>query len=83
MIYGIGRHYVAADEGKLGESDLAEIKKPPRACLIEKHLNFVVTRLTPDRFDFCAKAEHLLLRLLKPLAPFLAGRVPLCANFAV
>lgn len=73
---------MAADEGKLSETDLAEIKKPPRACLIEKHFSFVVTRLIPDRFDLCAKADHLLLRLLKPLGPFLAGRVQFCANFA-
>ncbi|MBA3998024.1 MAG: hypothetical protein C0489_05645 [Candidatus Accumulibacter sp.] len=82
LIYGPGTPYITADERKLSEADLAEIKKPLQACLIEKHFNFLVTRLIPDRFDSCAKADRLLLRLLKPLGPLLAGRVLFCAQVA-
>lgn len=82
LIYGPGTPYITADERKLDEADLAEIMKPLQACLSEHYFNFLVTRLVPDRFDFCAKADCLLLRLLKPLAPLLAGRVLFVARFA-
>ena len=75
MIYGPGKPYITEDERKLTEADLAEIIKPLRAPLLEKHFNFIVTRFIPDRFDLSNKIDRMLLVLLKPLGRFLAGRV--------
>ena len=40
---------------------------------LDKHFNFLVTRIVPDRFDLLAKIDRLLLVMLKPFARFLAG----------
>jgi ubiquinone/menaquinone biosynthesis C-methylase UbiE len=75
MIYGPGKPYITEDERKLSESDLKAIVGPLRSISFEKHFNFLVTRLIPDRFDVLNKADALLLVLLRPFGKFLAGRV--------
>jgi hypothetical protein len=75
MIYGPGKPYIKEDERKLSESDLKEIASPLKSTQFEKHFDFVVTRLIPDRFDVLNKANALLLVLLWPIGRFLAVRL--------
>lgn len=75
FVYGKVKPYITADERKLTERDLKAIMGPLRKPEHLKHFNFIVTRLVPDRFDHFAKADRLLLRLLKPIGHVLAGRV--------
>lgn len=82
LIYGPGKPYITADERKLSEGDLRLITQDLQACEFVRHFNFVVTRLVPDRFDALAKIDHMFLRLFKPLAPLLCGRVLMAARFA-
>lgn len=80
LIYGPGKPYITEDERKLSEVDLREITKHLQPRQFEKHFNFLVTRIVPDRFEFIAKADRLLLRLLKPIGRLLAGRVLVSAH---
>ena len=75
LIYGPGKPYITEDERKLSELDLKEITKPLREPEFFRHFNFIVTRLVPDRFEFLAKLDQLLLRVLRPIGKLLAGRV--------
>lgn len=75
FIYGPGKPYITADEQKLTELDLQLILEPLREPEFFRHFNFVVTRLIPDRFEFFAKLDQLVLRALKPIGLLLAGRV--------
>jgi ubiquinone/menaquinone biosynthesis C-methylase UbiE len=75
LIYGPGKPYITEDERKLSELDLKEITKPLQEPEFFRHFNFIVTRLIPDRLDVFAKLDQLLLRVLKPIGSFLAGRV--------
>lgn len=75
LIYGPGKPYITEDERKLSELDLKEITKPLQQIQFEKHFNFMVTRIVPDRFELVNKADRLLLMVFRPFARFLAGRV--------
>jgi ubiquinone/menaquinone biosynthesis C-methylase UbiE len=75
LIYGPGKPYITEDERKLNQVDLFEIQSRLQPRLFEKHFDFIVTRLIPDRFDFFAKADRLLLRILNPIGTLVAGRV--------
>jgi ubiquinone/menaquinone biosynthesis C-methylase UbiE len=75
LIYGSGKPYITEDERKLSELDIKEITKSLQPHQFERHFNFLVTRIIPDRFEFFAKADHLLLRLLRPIGRLLAGRI--------
>jgi len=75
LIYGPGKPYITEDERKLSELDLKKILTPLREPEFFKHFNFIATRLIPDRFRLFAKLDQLLLRALRPIASFLAGRV--------
>ena len=75
FIYGPGIPYITEDERKLNEGDLKLIMKPLQKPEFFRYFNFIVTRLVPDRIDFLAKLDQLLLRLLRPIGSFLAGRV--------
>ena len=75
MIYGEGKPYITQDERKLNEVDIREIEKPLHARDLDKHFNLLVTRIVPDRFEFLAKIDRLLLVILKPFARFLSGRI--------
>jgi ubiquinone/menaquinone biosynthesis C-methylase UbiE len=82
LIYGAGKPYITEDERKLSELDLKEITRPLQPAQFEKHFNFIVTRLIPDRFGILNKADRLLLMLLKPFGRLLAGRVLFSARVA-
>jgi len=75
VIYGPGKPYITEDERKLSEFDLAEIAKPLEPHLFTKHFNFLVARVVPDRFEQLAKVDRLFLRVFRPIAHLLAGRV--------
>lgn len=82
LIYGPGKPYITEDERKLTEIDIQQITRPLQAPVLEKHFYFLVTRIIPDRFDWVSKLDRLALRLLKPIAHILAGRVLFCAPIA-
>lgn len=82
MIYGPGTPYITEDERKLSEFDLDQIMRHLESLLFIKHFNFLVTRVIPDRFESLAKVDRLLLRLLRPVAHLLAGRVLFGARVA-
>ncbi len=75
LIYGPGKPYITEDERKLNELDMHEIRKPLQPPLFLKYFNFLVTRIFPDQLEILAKIDRMLLRILKPLGPLLAGRV--------
>jgi ubiquinone/menaquinone biosynthesis C-methylase UbiE len=75
LIYGPGKPYITEDERKLSELDLKEIIAPLQSIEFEKHFNFVVTRIIPDKYEFLNKADRMLLLVLKPFGRLLAGRV--------
>ncbi len=75
VIYGPGRPYITEDERKLTESDLQQILAPLLPPSFTKHFNFLVTRIIPDRYPVLARVDRLALRLLRPVAGLLAGRV--------
>lgn len=80
LIYGPGKPYITEDERKLSEVDVENISKHLGPRTFGKYFNFLVTRIVPDRFDSVAKLDRVLLRLLHPLGPFIAGRVLFCAR---
>jgi len=49
--------------------------QPLQSRPLTQHFNFLVTRVIPERSDSLAQADRLLLRLLRPIAHLLAGRV--------
>lgn len=75
FIYGPDKPYITEDERKLTERDLKLIREPLQAPSVLRHFNFFVTRLIPDRFVFFAKLDQILLRVLRPIAHLLAGRI--------
>lgn len=75
LIYGEGKPYITEDERKLTEIDIRLIEKPLQSLEFKTYFNFLVTRILPDRYPILAKIDRVLLRILKPIAPFLAGRV--------
>ncbi len=75
FIYGRGKPYITEHERKLTEQDIQKIVKPLRKVVFKKYFNFLVTRIIPDRYDYFSKIDRLLLILLRPIAPFLAGRI--------
>ena len=56
--------------------------KPLHAPLFTKYFNFLVTRVIPDRFEFIAQLDCLLLRALRPIGRLLAGRVLFSAHIS-
>jgi len=82
LIYASAKPYITEDERKLNELDLREITKPLQPYLFVKYFNFLVNRIVPDRFEALAKFDSLLLRILKPIAPLLAGRVLFSARIS-
>ena len=82
MIYGSGKPYITEDERKLSEFDLDQIMRQLEPRLFTKHFNFLVTRVIPDRFESLAKIDRLLLRVLRPIAHLLAGRMLFSARIA-
>ena len=75
LIYGPGKPYITEDERKLSEHDLRVITDHLQPRQFMKYFNFVVTRLVPDSYELLCKVDRMLLRIMKPIAPFLAGRV--------
>ena len=77
LVYGGEKPYITEDERKLTESDIQELKTSLAKVIGEKHFNFIVTRLIDDKHTVLSKLDRLLLVLLKPISPFLGGRVVL------
>lgn len=82
LIYGPGKPYITEDERKLNEVDVREITKALRNIELRRYFNFLVTRIMPDRYVTLSKVDRLALMALRPLAPFLAGRVLLAGRIS-
>lgn len=80
LIYGPGKPYITEDERKLSERDLEQIMKPLQSPQFIKYFNFLTARIVPDRFDQFSKLDRILLRILRPIAHVLAGRVLFAAH---
>ena len=75
FVYGQRKPYITEDERKLTEADIAAIRASVPSWELEKYFYFFVARIVPERFETLAKLDRLLLRLLQPLGPVLAGRI--------
>lgn len=76
FVYGFsGKPYITEDERKLTERDLERLLSLPVSIDLEKHFNFLVNRVVPDRVEILAKLDRLLLICARPLGRFLAGRL--------
>lgn len=82
LIYGEEKPYITEDERKLNEQDLREILRRLHSIKFEKHFNFLVTRIFPDRFTFLNKADRMLMFVLKPFGRLLAGRLLFSAQIS-
>jgi ubiquinone/menaquinone biosynthesis C-methylase UbiE len=82
LIYDCEKPYITEDERKLTEHDLAEIQRSLQPLQFEKHFNFLIGRVIPDRSDFLAKIDQALLRVLRPIGRLVAGRMFFCARLA-
>lgn len=79
LIYGVATPYITADEHKIDEREFAIIEQNVR-LRSRLYFNFLIGRIVPDRFDFAAKLDRFLLKLLGPLDHFLAGRIVFIAS---
>lgn len=75
FIYGTSKPYITSDERKLTEIDIRRIREVLGVIEMDTYFNFLVNRIVPDRYDMLARIDRLLLVLLRPIAPLLAGRV--------
>lgn len=75
FIYGPGKPYITQDERKISDRDFRMIAGPAAKPEFIDYYNFLTTRVLPDRSDLLARFDQILLRLLRPLGPLLAGRV--------
>jgi hypothetical protein len=75
FVYGPHKPYITEDERKLTERDLAHILSLVSSIALEKHFNFLVSRVVPDRFEVLGQIDRLLLIGVKPFGRFLAGRI--------
>lgn len=82
FVYEHQRPYITADERKLTEHDVAQIRKLFARIESEQHFNFLVTRLAPPKFTTLSKLDRLLLLALKPFGRILAGRILLAGRIA-
>ncbi len=82
FIYGPQRPYITADERKLDQRDVAMIARSLSPGYRKEYFCFLVTRLVPSKYVLPSKLDRLLLMALKPLAPFLGGRVLLAGEIA-
>lgn len=77
FVYASDKPYITEDERKLTELDMAAITRPLDVHM-RRYYNFIVTRLIPDKWDWAAKADRLLLKALP--GSLLAGRVLLAGR---
>lgn len=73
FVYKREKPYITADESKLNEHDLKACQTLLEASEVQ-FFNLFVTRIIPDNHVFLACLDRLLLMVLKPIAPWLAGR---------
>lgn len=75
FVYGSDQVYITEDERKLTERDIQVIKAHLGASDFSGYFNFIVARLVPDRFEWVARVDRVLLRVLGPLGALLGGRI--------
>lgn len=79
FIYGPGTPYITEDERKLTETDLANVLKSLASVDLEKHFNFLVNRVVPEKFSV-DKLDRFLLICARPFGRLLAGRILLAGQ---
>jgi ubiquinone/menaquinone biosynthesis C-methylase UbiE len=80
FLYDSQKPYITQDERKLTERDLAEILRLVPSIDLEKHFNFLVNRIVPERVEILSKLDRLLLICARPFGRFLAGRLLLAGR---
>jgi ubiquinone/menaquinone biosynthesis C-methylase UbiE len=75
LIYKGESPYITEDEEKLNENDIKEIKKTLVKIKYETYSYFFVTRIVPEQFSILNKLDSLLLRIVNPIAKYLAGNI--------
>jgi ubiquinone/menaquinone biosynthesis C-methylase UbiE len=73
--------YITEDERKLGERELG-LLSDWLSDFTADYFNSLSGRVIPERFVTLSKGDRLGLRLLRPLAPLLAGRVVVSGRVA-
>lgn len=74
FIYQGRKPYITEDERKLTEMDLRAVRERIATTEHFQYFNFIVTRLIPERYHWLNCADKIVLSLLRPLAPWIAGR---------
>ncbi|MCB1800240.1 MAG: class I SAM-dependent methyltransferase [Gammaproteobacteria bacterium] len=81
-IYGKSNPYITEDERKLTEQDVREILKYVKDLNFTTYFDFLVTRIIPQRFTLFAKLDRLVLKVLRPIGHWVAGRIMFSGHIA-
>lgn len=74
IVYGARRPYITADERKMNEHDMAQVRGAIHVEF-ERHFDFLVNRVLPADITACNVVDFLMLNAATPLARRLGGRV--------
>jgi hypothetical protein len=80
LVYGTAKPCITQDERTLTERDRSTVSRSLGVIHSRTYYNFRVTRILPDSPDLLARLDRLLLIALRPLSPFLGGRVMACGT---
>ena len=75
FIYQNAKPYITEDERKLSEHDMKEVLRPFTKITSRQYFSLFVTRIFPDKFKLLSQIDRLLMSILRPLGPWLAGRI--------
>jgi ubiquinone/menaquinone biosynthesis C-methylase UbiE len=81
-VYGGIKPYITEDERKLTELDIHTLSTHLSSIDVRRYFNFLVTRIISDKHETFSKLDRALLIILRPFAPFLAGRILLAGSIA-
>ena len=73
IVYGARRPYITADERKMNEHDMAQVRGAMHVEF-ERHFDFLVNRVLPADITACNVVDFLMLNAATPLARRLGGR---------
>ncbi|MGH7847295.1 MAG: hypothetical protein ACREQW_19275, partial [Candidatus Binatia bacterium] len=62
------------DEAKLCEVDIAEVVKHLRS-VETRYFNFLTARIIPSSSELYSRLDTMILKALKPIGHYLAGRI--------
>jgi 2-polyprenyl-3-methyl-5-hydroxy-6-metoxy-1,4-benzoquinol methylase len=80
-VYGTNHPYITPDERKLSDIDLQQVLRI-FAHYEVAYFNFLVGRLVPLHWDWICRIDRGLLRMIGPVAAFLAARIVVVGRFS-